>query len=527
MSPVQHLREFIRERLTAAAEEIFTEVEKTIIRYEEEHRLMEICRKPQINHHKIELQEQYGSSQVETLTTEHGHSSSHNQGEVVAQWTGNDQVEPKHSSPLIKEFREPGPLCVKEEEEHLVSPLIKEENVEPEFTWATEKNKEPDLQLMEDHNEPRPQLSKMDEKVAESPQLELKEEMNYSLPKHEQWLLEHLSVTQDQKDLHNSREEEQLVQKQSNSLMETFTLHEEDLHEREPITEELSFQFSHVVETKVQEGCSYNGSETRSQIETNKKSFQCDICGRSYMNKSTMKRHYRSHTGEKHFTCTTCGKSFSQNCDLNSHIRTHTGERPFPCKTCGKSFSKVHNLKAHIRTHTGERPFPCMTCGKSFSCTRSLKDHIRTHTGERPFPCKTCGKGFSRMSSLKYHIRTHTGEKPFPCKMCGKSFSQICDLNTHIRTHTGERPFSCETCGKRFSKVYNLNVHIRTHTGERPFSCKICGKCFSCTGSLQEHIRTHTGERPFPCKTCPKSFSRLSRLNDHIRTHTDEKPFPC
>ncbi|MED6259444.1 hypothetical protein ATANTOWER_022895 [Ataeniobius toweri] len=48
MSSVQHLREFIRERLTAAAEEIFSEVEKTIVRYEEDVRLLGTCWKPQI-----------------------------------------------------------------------------------------------------------------------------------------------------------------------------------------------------------------------------------------------------------------------------------------------------------------------------------------------------------------------------------------------------------------------------------------------------------------------------------------------
>ncbi|XP_054915647.1 uncharacterized protein LOC129379084 isoform X2 [Poeciliopsis prolifica] len=36
MCSVEPLREFIRERLTAAAEEIFTQLEKTIVRYEEE-----------------------------------------------------------------------------------------------------------------------------------------------------------------------------------------------------------------------------------------------------------------------------------------------------------------------------------------------------------------------------------------------------------------------------------------------------------------------------------------------------------
>ncbi|XP_015254079.1 PREDICTED: uncharacterized protein LOC107100190 isoform X2 [Cyprinodon variegatus] len=52
MGSVQPLREFIRQRLTAAAEEIFSEVEKTIIQYEEEinrQRLLDISWRPRIS----------------------------------------------------------------------------------------------------------------------------------------------------------------------------------------------------------------------------------------------------------------------------------------------------------------------------------------------------------------------------------------------------------------------------------------------------------------------------------------------
>ncbi|MED6254521.1 hypothetical protein ATANTOWER_028454 [Ataeniobius toweri] len=52
MSSVHRLREFIRERLTAAAEEIFSEVEKTI---EDERRLLEICWRPQIKLHRVDI----------------------------------------------------------------------------------------------------------------------------------------------------------------------------------------------------------------------------------------------------------------------------------------------------------------------------------------------------------------------------------------------------------------------------------------------------------------------------------------
>lgn len=57
MCSVQPLRDFIRERLTAAAEEIFSEVERTIGRFEEEldaqRKLLAVCLKPQVRLHRI------------------------------------------------------------------------------------------------------------------------------------------------------------------------------------------------------------------------------------------------------------------------------------------------------------------------------------------------------------------------------------------------------------------------------------------------------------------------------------------
>ncbi|XP_071058532.1 uncharacterized protein [Pseudochaenichthys georgianus] len=59
MSSVEFLREFVNERLSAAAEEIFGVFQKTIVNYEEEirrqRRLLDVVLKPEINIHRIEL----------------------------------------------------------------------------------------------------------------------------------------------------------------------------------------------------------------------------------------------------------------------------------------------------------------------------------------------------------------------------------------------------------------------------------------------------------------------------------------
>ena len=57
MSSVENLREFVNERLTAAAEEIFRVFEQTVVDYEKEidrqRRLLDIVRKPEIKLHRM------------------------------------------------------------------------------------------------------------------------------------------------------------------------------------------------------------------------------------------------------------------------------------------------------------------------------------------------------------------------------------------------------------------------------------------------------------------------------------------
>lgn len=59
MSPVDHLREFVNERLTAAAEEIFRVFTNTIVEYEAEinrqRRLLDIVWKPALQLSRIRM----------------------------------------------------------------------------------------------------------------------------------------------------------------------------------------------------------------------------------------------------------------------------------------------------------------------------------------------------------------------------------------------------------------------------------------------------------------------------------------
>ncbi|XP_070404403.1 uncharacterized protein [Nothobranchius furzeri] len=154
MSSSQSLREFIRERLTAAAAEIFSEFEQTIVRYEEEldhqRRLLEISWKPQINLHRIELPLHDVSKDEEVLTDqqlwnqERTSSLDQEQPEPLQEGPEPPQmkVEQDESEPL--QVLEQEELCMSQDEEQLV---LKQETVTSLVTPADEDR---------DHHGPEP-----------------------------------------------------------------------------------------------------------------------------------------------------------------------------------------------------------------------------------------------------------------------------------------------------------------------------------------------------------------------------------
>ncbi|XP_061522555.1 gastrula zinc finger protein xLCGF3.1-like [Phycodurus eques] len=84
---------------------------------------------------------------------------------------------------------------------------------------------------------------------------------------------------------------------------------------------------------------------------TGKKLFRCLVCGKEIINKSAMVRHMRIHTGEKPFSCSVCSKPFIEKGNMMKHMRVHTGEKPFTCPTCCKTFSRKQHLEIHEDTH--------------------------------------------------------------------------------------------------------------------------------------------------------------------------------
>ena len=87
------------------------------------------------------------------------------------------------------------------------------------------------------------------------------------------------------------------------------------------------------------------------KIHTGKKQ-KCQICGIVVSCRQSLYRHLRLHNGRKEVkaTCNVCGKAFYRTAqsEIDRHMRIHTGEKPYSCEICGKSFALKQTLKKHV-----------------------------------------------------------------------------------------------------------------------------------------------------------------------------------
>ena len=153
----------------------------------------------------------------------------------------------------------------------------------------------------------------------------------------------------------------------------------------------------------------------------------------------------RVHTDEKPFMCNICNKSYREKSYLVVHIRTHTGAKPFECDKCGKCFLQSGDLKRHVaRIHT-EKKIPCefQGCFKVFGDYFDMRRHMVSH-GD--FKCDICELTFVQKKSLKVHKVKEHKDKPYRCIKCNLSFSAASDMHLHFKQDSHKsKPLSIES----------------------------------------------------------------------------------
>ncbi|XP_058469243.1 uncharacterized protein LOC131443561 isoform X2 [Solea solea] len=141
MSSLPYLRDLIHGRLTAAAEDIFTHVERIVVVYEEEmnrqRKLLEVVWKPKVTLQRIELPLKYVIKEEEVLSEQ----QRCNQEEKSSL----DQEEPE--SPQIKEEEEE--ICTSQvQEQHELKQEADTFMLTPDNEESDHMKPEPDTELL-------------------------------------------------------------------------------------------------------------------------------------------------------------------------------------------------------------------------------------------------------------------------------------------------------------------------------------------------------------------------------------------
>lgn len=255
--------------------------------------------------------------------------------------------------------------------------------------------------------------------------------------------------------------------------------------------------------------------------------WRCALCGAMHSRVSVTADHVcREHTAT-HAThqCTYCAHTARSLSKLRIHLKNHMERQK--CELCGKSFRDKTSLRTHLFIHRGEKEYSCTKCDKKFLFKKAMEIHMVTHEAPAGLYCHECDMNFKNQMSyyqhMKYNLKhVDPAKLKYSCEICERKFVKAARLEEHkVAVHLKVTPIRCseEHCNFACSSRPVLRTHIRMIHRERRklrnHVCHSCGKAYTTKKTLEGHMRTHTGERPFKCALCPSNFGYEAALYNH------------
>ena len=150
------------------------------------------------------------------------------------------------------------------------------------------------------------------------------------------------------------------------------------------------------------------------------KEQKCEFCDLTFVHKVERLKHVKAaHTDPSDpdtYVCSTCSKKFRTINLLRSHFRSeiHTNNKEFQCEMCAKLFARQSNLTKHVNVvHKGLRNFKCPECDYRGSSRKEIRSHYEpVHLGKRDHECPYCHAKLSRQDHLRRHMKTTCSKIP-------------------------------------------------------------------------------------------------------------------
>jgi len=117
-----------------------------------------------------------------------------------------------------------------------------------------------------------------------------------------------------------------------------------------------------------------NKKPARKRIRT--KSLKCpyDMCSKAFSCQAKLNDHLNAHTNTKTNVCEVCDRKYPSIKSLNAHYKTHQ-EPEFECERCGREFVQKSHLKRHYLVC--EVVHECPVCKKRYQKKGSLDSHLK------------------------------------------------------------------------------------------------------------------------------------------------------
>lgn len=231
---------------------------------------------------------------------------------------------------------------------------------------------------------------------------------------------------------------------------------------------------------------------------TTAKTVSCPCCS-TICQRPRLKAHILTHF-DFPYKCSVCSMYFKNKEEEDAH-KQEKHQKTFDCKICGNSYMHAIGLKTHtMLKHKPEQVqnWKCSVCQKIFPTKGRLKVHMNVHSDFRPYTCEHCGTSFKSLDTLKTH-RTYIHEgvarkaynKKHTCEFCGTEFCGASVLKEHILVkHTENAIFKhqCELCEKSFPRARRLEAHLnKEHYSRKPYVCQYCRKGFYTEMNCKRH----------------------------------------
>jgi general transcription factor IIIA len=208
----------------------------------------------------------------------------------------------------------------------------------------------------------------------------------------------------------------------------------------------------------------------------------CDICNIiEFRNPITHALHIRkTHTTlseNDFFICDQCGRKFCSYGELANHAVVHLTKRTWQCEICPRTFKNKRGLKLHQIIHA-PKSFECHLCGKFYRSRNTIRIHMmEVHTKpEDGYKCPICTKSYIRSEDRDVHVKTHR-TKHSTCEICLKTFGSENSLRFHRERVHELLCYECYVCRQVISKFFVMIYS--SHDSFYPFSFRQCAQGYN------------------------------------------------